>query len=160
MRRSWPILCLSILTLATPAAAQSTPAPAATAVRELCPGPRIQVALSSGRRVEGYCGFADSAAVPIRFGTTEERVPLESVDSLWVQRPSTGEGATIGGIAGFAAGALLGVVFVDAICENPDGCVDDMVGAGVLSGAVVGAGGALIGALLGSLEQGWSRRFP
>ncbi len=81
-------------------------------------------------------------------------IPLASVTRLELSRPG-GSQAGQGALNGLAIGILGGAVAAAALCENGSDFLEVAVGTCVLAGAViVGAGGALVGAIVGAMITG------
>ena len=81
---------------------------------------------------------------------------LGELQELAVRGRQTRTGAIVGGIAGVAVGIFVGVM-VNGLCET-----DDCEGARpyLISIPAFGAGGALLGAAVGSAFPKWKRVFP
>jgi len=85
-------------------------------------------------------------------------VPTSSVDSLWVKGGThAGRGALIGGaVAGIGLGALFAAVAADANSRGSgDPCPCDPGGLFAVGLVIGGAGGALVGALIGAAVPQW-----
>lgn len=157
MPRLSPIAVLALLLTAIPAGGQVPTA--RSAAQQVCPGQEVRVDVGP-RRIEGWCSFVQDSVMSVRTGARDQVIKLDSVDAVWVRTSATGHGALWGGLVGGALGAATGGFFGYALCEGGEGCGGNITAGAFLGGAVVGAGGALIGALLGSMEQRWSREFP
>jgi hypothetical protein len=165
---TWPSLAVLALPAVAllPRAALSAQAPAAAspsaavAVARLTAGATVRAA-AAGVRVTGSVQTAgpDSLVLTLRDGATA-RLAVAGVDTLWRAGRATGHGAKIGAIAGGIALAGLGVAFAQGLCDNPGGCGDDTRKAALAGGALGVAGGAVLGAGLGSLARTWRRVYP
>lgn len=125
-------------------------------------GSYVRVTWDRGRRDVGKLqlpGPVDSLSLLASAGTIE--IPHAAIDSMWVGRTRTGDGAAIGGLAGAVAGGLILLGLSEALCESPTGACGGSNTSGwvvmIGGGAAVGAG---VGALIGSGTLGWSVVFP
>jgi hypothetical protein len=84
---------------------------------------------------------------------------LADVDTVWRATPATKQGAVTGAVIGGFALATFGVLAVSALCETDGGCGTDVVRIGVAGGVLGAAGGALLGAGIGSLAHTWRRVY-
>lgn len=161
---------LSIVVLPVGAMAQEGDEPdqtdGAPAIADLAatidPGSYVRVAWDRGRRDMGKLqlpGPVDSLSLRASAGTIE--IPHAAIDSMWVGRTRTGDGAAIGGLVGAVAGGLILLGLSEALCESPTGaCSGSNTSGWVLmigGGAAVGTG---VGALIGSGTLSWSIVFP
>lgn len=155
--------------LAVPAAAQpvpptpagATPARAA-AIANVPAGAPVRV-VADGRWVDGWFQRVAFDTLLVRVGGGETfRAPLARVDTLWARTGrGTARGAGIGAVVGgLALGAFTGLL-VTGLCEGQRDCLDaqgaGLIGLGVGVGA---AGGAVLGAGVGSLVRTWRRIHP
>ena len=165
---TWPslaVLALPALAL-LPSAALSAQTPetappgAAVVIARLTPGATVRAA-AAGVRVTGRIQTAgpDTVVLTLRDGATA-RLALAGVDTLWRAGRATARGATIGAIIGGIALAGLGVLVAQGFCDSPGGCGDDTRKSALGGGALGVAGGALLGAGLGSLARTWRRVYP
>ena len=81
---------------------------------------------------------------------------LSELRELSVRGRHTKTGAILGGIAGVAFGTFVGLI-ANALCET-DTC--DGAEPFVIAIPAFGAGGALVGAAVGSAFPKWKRVFP
>jgi len=153
-----PALALLPLTLSaqTP---ETAPPGAAVAVARLPVGATVS-ATAAAARVTGRVRSAsrDTLVLAMRDGA-EVRLALAGVDTLWRAGRATGRGAGIGAIAGGVVLAALGVGLAQGLCDY-GGCADDTWKAALAGGALGVAGGAVLGAGLGSLARTWRRVYP
>lgn len=102
--------------------------------------------------------MADSLA--LRDLRAERHFALSRIDSLWISRRYTHEGAVAGAKFGAAAVALAAGVYVAMNCRGVSACMDSYsigIGGGLVTG---GLAGGLIGAGIGWLTQTWWRVYP
>lgn len=124
---------------------------------ELPRSPRIRVATADSLLV-GVLVEVDSAAVALAGPGERRRVPLAAVTGIWTRRRATKLGALVGGSTGMLLGSIFGAAIGEIACaETGGGCT---VEAALVLGALTGAGGAGVGALVGLAIPRWKRRFP
>jgi hypothetical protein len=120
-------------------------------------GTVVRARLDADRLVVGQYARLGDGRLGIRTaaGTTDTLV-LADLGELAVRGRQTKTGAIIGGIAGVAVGIFVGVM-VNGVCET-----DDCRGARpyLIAIPAFGAGGALLGAAVGSAFPKWKRVFP
>ncbi|HEX6368944.1 MAG TPA: hypothetical protein VF006_08425 [Longimicrobium sp.] len=155
-------LVLAALAWCTPARAQAAdPSAITAALRPLCPGAEVRLAVAPADTVQGYCGRVEDGRLLVRWGADEWRVPLAQVEGVWVRRRATGDGGSRGAVYGAIAMAVVGGVIVNSMCESPAGCGarGPLIGAAVggVFGALAGAG---IGGMTDAAAAGWGRRYP
>ena|SRR6266480_1806661 len=123
----------------------------------LRPGQTVRVWLADGQRFEGRLVAVDSSPLVLRFAGSHPVVALTAIDSLWLRRHSTRNGALVGGIL------VGGVLFAGAAAfcvEIGEGSGCDAWGA-VAAVTLIGGGvGALLGAGVGGLFPKWKRVEP
>lgn len=104
----------------------------------------VQPRLSGGALTYAATEPADSLASPLR---------LDSVERIQVRGSAAGTGALIGAIGGLVGGMALSIGVTSTLC-NDGGCSNQAGGtAGI---AIVSTmGGALLGALIGSVSRKW-----
>lgn len=153
---------VAVVAFAAPAAAQQTDsARAALWLRGVCPGNReVQVATTAGERVRGYCGPIESTQLRISLAAREQVVPFAAIDSIWVQKPGSGSGATMGALIGALAAGGAGVFLSQGLCETDDRCPNETMLLGMGAAAAGGTAGALLGAVLGHGTRVWKRIYP
>jgi len=130
-------LAVALLVLGS-AASLSAQTALDTVLSRVRPGQMIRVSTRDQGRVEARFGSRDIAAT--------------SIDSLWVRGRSTGTGAIVGGLTlGAIAFAIVsGACSPGADCSGVEGPAAAAVGL---------AGGALVGALIGSTMPSWKLRY-
>ncbi|HUQ79675.1 MAG TPA: hypothetical protein VM076_00985 [Gemmatimonadaceae bacterium] len=142
-----------------PAQTPGAPSGAAVAVARLPAGATVRAALA-GARFTGRVrtSRADTLVLALRDGAAKS-LPFAGVDTIWQAGRATGRGAAIGAIAGGVVLAALGVAIAQGLCEY-GGCGDDTRKAALGGGALGVAGGAVLGAGIGSLKRTWRRVYP
>jgi hypothetical protein len=143
----------------TPLAPVRPEAPTREAViHDLRDGQLVRLAGPELARREGRLLEVGRSELVLATDAQPVRVPAAKVDSVWVRGRATGTGALVGGVVGALAGVGAGLVISQVFCNNSD-C--DAGGEAVLGLGVGGlAGGALLGALVGSAFPKWRLRFP
>ena len=165
MSRSWLARAFTVsgaVLLALPSyASAQAPADAdrLAAVRGIDTGDYVRLQLESGPRVEGQLAVNDATSVTVfKDEVPVVEVPIPDIDGLWVRGRATGIGALIGGGVGLVAGAVIGYGIDEINCGEDDSCGDMYTE--LVFAAVVGAGGAMLGGLIGFAIPKWSQRFP
>jgi hypothetical protein len=146
--------------LAGQSVATAPPPSAAAATATLVAGAPVRVAVGGVRvtgRVQGVS--PDTLVLAVRDGTTA-RLAIAGVDTVWHEGRATGRGAAIGAVIGGVTLAGFGAFVASALCESSDGCTKDVLQVGLAGGAMGAAGGALLGAGIGSLARTWRRVAP
>lgn len=131
-----------------------------TAVRALTPGQRIRVDLRRAGRDQGRFVAANDTAVTLTRDGVSAALPLADLERLWVRGRATARGALIGGGAGALVGIVYGLLISQVACEPVDGGDCTAAEVALLTGALGGAGGAVIGAGVGYAIPIWRLRFP
>ena len=149
-----------LVALRAQAPAMSPPHRAAAATAALTPGAAVRVAMSGARaRVTGrMLELSPDTLVIAPDDGAAVRIAFADVDTVWRATRGTKQGAIAGAILGGVALAGLGVIAADALCETSD-CSRDQAHAGLAGGVIGAAGGALLGAALGSLAHTWQRVY-
>src|SRR5712692_2733727 len=132
---------------------------AGVALARLGAGQRVRIRGSGVGRVQGWVVRSSSNLVTLHTDGSTLDVPAPDVDSLWVRgRGHAGTGALVGAAAG---GIGLGVALTVAL-SGPRGPCDGGCGAAPFFGGLLvgGAGGALVGALIGTGVSKWQLRVP
>ncbi len=117
-------------------------------------GDRLKVQVPGAVWVGTYQRFGAGELVMVR-DSTAERLRLDRVTGLWVRGRATKIGAIVGGVAGVAAGAVLGLI-VAGVCEID--CPTQTTGL-VVGGLLGGAAGLGAGAIVGAAIPRWKRVF-
>ena len=129
------------------------------AIHTLRDSQMVRLHTSALARREGRLLSHDENDLMLAQGTDSLlNISVRDVDSLWVRGTSWKTGALIGSVLGAAAGVVLGLGVSELGCESTD--CGPAAGAGLAGGAIVGAGGALLGALIGSAFPKWHSRWP
>jgi len=84
---------------------------------------------------------------------------LDSVDRIQVRGNATGRGALIGAGIGLAGGLAVGIGLTSSLCNDGLGCRNAGGGSAFIA-LVSTAGGALLGALIGSAVKRWVTIYP
>jgi hypothetical protein len=157
-----------VLLLSAPssAAAQETVPPGIelgllATIRALKDSQMVRVAsLGSGHSEGRVLQRSDSLLLLEANGNTV-RVPSAAIDTLWVRGNSLGSGLAWGAGIGLVAGLASGLILNEAFCNDSDsGCADDDAQV-ILAFGLLGVGaGTLTGAIIGALTPKWNRRWP
>ena len=135
------------------AAAQGQPA----VLSQIDPGKYVRARLDPDRTLSGHFVPVGDGRLGIRHdaGVTDT-LRLAEVRELAVRGRHTKAGAILGGIAGVGFGTFVAIM-VSALCET-----DDCRGGRPFAIAipVFGAGGALVGAAVGTAFPKWKRVYP
>jgi hypothetical protein len=138
-----------------PAAAQSA---APGALPPIEPGKMVRARLTTASTVTGRFTSVTAGRLGIDTDTgRSEAIPIEQIRELAVRGRHTKAGAIIGGIAGAGFGAFVAIV-ANALCEGGDNCSGFRPWA--IAVPAFGAGGALVGAAVGSAFPKWKRVYP
>ncbi len=132
----------------------------AAAVRTITLGQFVRADIARLGRVEGRFVAANETTVTLTSQGATAQVPLLDLERLWVRKRATGRGALIGAALGVLAGVVGGLAIGSIACEPVDGGNCGAAEVATLTGLVGGAGGALIGAGVGSVIPVWRLRFP
>ena len=142
--------------LIAPAGATAQGSPGSV-LDQVAPGKFVRARVDAQRTVSGRYVAVGDGRLGIRsdLGTTDT-LRLGELQELTVRGRHTKTGAIVGGIAGVAVGVFVGVM-VNGVCET-----EDCKGARpyLIAIPAFGAGGALLGAALGSAFPKWKRVFP
>lgn len=118
----------------------------------------VRATLPGGGRLTGEYGLVGDGRIGIRNPAGRvDTLRLLELSTLAVRNRHTRAGAIVGGIGGAGFGVFVALV-ANALCEGGDDC----------SGArpyliaipVFGAGGALLGAAVGSAFPKWKKVYP
>ena len=135
------------------ASALGQAAPARVQAR-LRPGQTVRIRLADGQRLEGRLIAVDSAPPVFHFLAPQPAVPVTAIDSLWVRGHASGTCALVGGIVVGGASFVFWGLLCNALSEG-SGC--QVWGTVILLSVGGAAGGALLGAAVGSLIPKWRR---
>jgi hypothetical protein len=114
-----------------------------------------------GSRSQGRVLLPSDSVVNLASGDTILRVPIASVDTLWVRGSSLKKGLIWGAGIGALSGLATGVIINQAFCQDSDsGCEDEDVELILVSGLLGLGAGTLSGAIIGALIPRWDRRWP
>lgn len=152
MRQTPFVLALSAFCFVSDVCGQ---APLDTAVRTLKPGQIVRIRARGGERIESrIVSVGGTPGLMLQADST----PFDgsTIDSLWVRGRRTGLGAIVGAVVFGAATSGVGLAACKGLSESPSSCGSDTTVPLFLAGA---AGGALIGALIGSGIPKWQLRY-
>ena len=153
------LFVLAVLLAATPLAAQAPERTPATVLPTIKTGSRLRIeadrALMTGR-----LDSLTADRLVLNGADGRSAIPIRTINTVWVRQGRGGRGALIGGVIGAAAFTGFLHLIISGLCESTDGCSRDHVRAWGYGIAIGGAGGALIGAGVGALVQGWERKAP
>jgi hypothetical protein len=142
-----------VLLVSATAAAQSQPA----VLGQIDSGKYVRARLDPDRTIRGHFVPVGDGRLGIRHdaGVTDT-LRLAELRELSVRGRHTKAGAILGGIAGAGFGTFVAIM-VTALCET-----DDCRGARPFAIAIpaFGAGGALVGAVVGTAFPKWKRVYP
>lgn len=155
--RVWRFAMLVCAAVPPAAAAQEPTSTTGSVLARIDSGKVIRAKLDPQRTVIGAYTPVGDGRLGVRgdLGTTDT-LRLGELQELAVRGRQTRTGAIVGGIAGVAVGIFVGVM-VNGLCET-----DDCEGARpyLIAIPAFGAGGALLGAAVGSAFPKWKRVFP
>lgn len=141
-----------LLAMARPASAQANPV-----LGQIDSGKYVRARLDPDRTLTGRFVPVGDGRLGIRHdaGATDT-LRLAELRELSVRGRHTKAGAILGGIAGAGFGTFVAIV-VNGLCET-----DDCRGARpfVIAIPAFGAGGALVGAVIGTAFPKWKRVYP
>ena len=162
-RLCFAVSVAGLVTIASPLARAQEPDTlsaaqrAGVALARLEAGQRVRIHASGIGMVKGWVVSSSPDLVTLRTDGSRIEVPAPGVDSLWVRGGShAGTGALIGGAV---AGIGLGVLGAGLAGGNECSC-GSAGGNFILGLAIGGAGGALVGALIGAPFPKWQLRVP
>jgi len=157
-------LCAVALTLLLVApghaGAQTQDTGRVAAVLALRLGQQVRVDLTGNRQVEGRLALGSDTSLTLIRHDVPAKVRLPDVERLWVRGRATGRGALLGAGVGTLAGVLYGLLISDVACEPVDGGDCSTLEVAAVAGLLGGAGGAAVGAGIGSVIPIWRLRFP
>ena len=152
------LLCSLFLPGATgPAPAQAGPSTSGGVLSRIRPGAMVRARLGPEQTITGkYLPIGDGRlGISADRGTTDT-LRLDRLRELAVRGRHTKTGAIVGGAAGVAFGAFVGII-ITATCEAAD-C--DGVGPYFVTVPLFGAGGTLLGGAVGAAIPRWRKVFP
>ena len=132
----------------------------AAATDAITPGDSVRLELSTLVRVEGRFIVADATTLALASGGDAVQVAIPDIERLWVRGRHTRKGAWIGASAGALLGVVGGLLISRVACEPVDGGDCTAAEVAAVMGLVGGAGGAALGAGLGSVIPTWRLSFP
>ncbi len=132
------------------------------AIARLKPGALVRIHAQSLGEIVGKYRSSNTDSLFISEDMGQRGVPIASIHALWVRGRATKFGAIIGG-AGVAAIGLGLVIYVAVVVESspsePKFCSGGACGYALLAFGGGIAGGALVGAGLGTAFTKWHRRY-
>ena len=146
-----------LVSLLLPAAGAAQAPPGLPPLAGIASGKTIRAKTSPERTYVGAYTPVGDGRLGIRpEGGPTDTLRLSEIRELSVRGRHTKTGAIIGGVAGAAFGTFIAVI-VNALCET-DSC--DGAEPFVIAIPAFGAGGALLGAAVGSAFPRWKRVYP
>jgi hypothetical protein len=132
------------------------------ALERLRVGQWVRIRTSGAGFVQGWISNSPNVVTLRTADGSTIAVPASSVDALWVKHGThAGTGALIGGaVSGIGLGALAVAATADANARGAEPCPCDEGGVFAVSLFVGGAGGAVVGALIGAASPKWQLRVP
>jgi hypothetical protein len=136
--------------------------PLASATAQVPPpvkvGDRVRVTAPDVRRREGTVQLLTTDSLVMRlpgYGGTPNRlaIPLASVTRLELSMPG-GSRAGQGALTGLAIGGVGGAIVAGTACAGDQLLEDAAVGCALVGAVFFGAGGALVGAIIGAMTTG------
>lgn len=146
---------LSLLLFLPPVSAAQTPQPVPAQpplLEELSDSQWIRVSGSGQQRREARLLEHSTTEIVLDLEPRPLRMPVTSIDTLWERRSASKTGAVIGGLVGAAVGVLVATQAV----EKGETAPADYVALFAIGG---GAGGGLLGALVGLAVPRWHRLY-
>ena len=153
------IALLAALLAATPLAAQTPERTPATVLPTIKPGSRLRIEAGNAL-MTGKLDSLTADRLVLNGADGRSSIPIHTINTVWVRQGRGAKGALMGGVIGAALTTAFFHLMVSGLCDSTDGCHRDHVRAWGYGIAIGGAGGALIGAGVGSLVQGWDKRAP
>ncbi|MEZ4412129.1 MAG: hypothetical protein R2910_04000 [Gemmatimonadales bacterium] len=156
--RWWLALLVLVTMVHLPgsASAQDAAVKRDSAVARLNTGQQIRISGEAMSRLVGKAGVALNDTLDFAQDDAVRRIPIQAIDTLWVQGRATSTGMVIGGVTGLVIGILAAAV-APGLCEyDCDTSGGEVVGVMVV-GAVAGGG---LGALIGAAFPKWKRKYP
>ena len=160
MPRATVFLITLMFALPSEGSAQAAPT-RESSVNALEVGQRVRVRAADALSIEGvFLGLEGQDMLLRTIGAEQaRRVPVDRLEALWVRTRATRKGAKIGAITGGVLGVGFGILIGEVLCNDED-CEADTVEAALGLGALGAIAGAIPGALIGYLVQGWSPVWP
>lgn len=123
----------------------------------LKPNSSLRIETASLQRVEGRFLRTSGDTLVMTSGGAETSAPLSDLHAVWQRGKSTKTGAIVGGVIG-----CLGLLLLDAsgpaLSQDQSGGGDE--GDPVAAFFIGAAGGALVGARIGTAILKWHHRYP
>lgn len=152
-------LFAAALLIAAPLSAQTPARTPATVLPTIATGSRLRIEAGNALMT----GKLDSLTLDrlvLNGADGRSSIPINTITTVWVRQGRGAKGALIGGVIGAAVTTAFFHLIVSGLCDSTDGCHRDHVRAWGYGITLGGAGGALIGAGVGALVQGWEKKAP
>jgi hypothetical protein len=120
---------------------------------------RLRVKTAGYTRESRFVG-ASADSLLVRDAGQRRQISLAAIEGLWIRERATGAGAKRGAVAGAIAVAAFGSFFVWGLGDSCSTCGNEYPRVIVVGGAIGAAGGALLGAGIGSLLDRWRAVLP
>ena len=127
-----------------------------TAFSALKPGQRVRLRAQGGDRTESRVLSVRTESPALWLEGASAPYDGATIDSLWVRGRATAAGAIVGAVVFGAATSGAGLAICKGLSESSSSCGSDTTVPLFLAGA---AGGALIGALIGTGIPKWRLRY-
>lgn len=152
-------LLVLLLAVSPPLRAQAQGSRLVAAVRELTAGQQVRLETIRAERFRGRFVAVDDSMLALALRDRTARIRLPEIERLWVRSRATGRGALIGAGGGLLVGVAYGLLIGEVACGGDGGdCTPAELA--LVTGLVGGAGGAVLGAGIGSMAPLWRVRFP
>ena len=127
-----------------------------TAFSALKPGQMVRLRAHGGNRTESRVVSVRTESPALWLEGASAPYDGATIDSLWVRGRATATGAIVGAVVFGAATSGAGLAICKGLSESSSSCGSDTTVPLFLAGA---AGGALIGAVIGSAIPKWRLRY-
>lgn len=131
----------------------------ARAVQALDSGSLLRIRTPRLTSRGNLAGSSDNALVLSTSSGTLSPIRYDTIEEIWKQGNYAKRGAIIGGATGAALLTSFGLILVNGLCEQSDGCSDDYPTVVLYGIGIGGGGGALIGGGLGYLAKRWIKVY-
>jgi len=150
---------LALLFVAGPLSGQTPEPRLSAAAHGISIGSTVRAATGGVNVIGTWRGFPAADTIAIGDPVVPRRIPLVTVEQLWVQKRGVLRGAVIGGIIGGVLGGAFGVAASQVVCETQS-CADDKLTPFLVFGGAGALAGGGLGALIGSATRHWKRVYP
>lgn len=124
--------------------------------RQLKPGQTVRLHSQTGQRVEGRFSVYNPDPGVVQLKMRDTTISLSMIDSIWVRKTGAKTGAFIGALVVGLPSALILSSLCSGLSETGECGQPGAVVGLTLAGA---AGGALLGAAIGSASSHWQLRY-